>query len=176
MSGPKPMASLTSGLLARKGDARPAMRPAYVPKTVVANLPTSLQRHSPDRIERTEYSANDRGAVAQFPAIAPAPTTPVAADTTPVMAQQERLARALAAPAATPPAAAHPAPEPASKPAKAKAAFTLRLDPERHLRLRLARALSQRSAQQIVCDALDAYLDRLPGLQEVAAQAIKRQD
>ena len=40
-----------------------------------------------------------------------------------------------------------------------KAAFTLRLDAERHLRLRLATAVTGRSAQQIVTGALDALLD-----------------
>src|SRR5437868_1801282 len=36
---------------------------------------------------------------------------------------------------------------------KGKAAFTLRLDPDRHLRLRLACAVDGRSAQQLVTDA-----------------------
>lgn len=42
---------------------------------------------------------------------------------------------------------------------KGRAAFTLRLDPERHLRLRLACAYSRTSAQAVVTAALDAYLD-----------------
>ena len=46
----------------------------------------------------------------------------------------------------------------------AKAAFTLRLDTERHLRLRLASAVTNRSAQNIVSDALDAYLGELTEL------------
>ncbi len=41
---------------------------------------------------------------------------------------------------------------------KAKAAFTLRLDGDRHLQLRLVCALHHRSAQQVVTDALDAFL------------------
>ena len=45
------------------------------------------------------------------------------------------------------------------KPAgKAKAAFTLRLDAKRHLKLRLACAVNGRSAQQLVTDALDHLL------------------
>jgi predicted RNA-binding Zn ribbon-like protein len=51
---------------------------------------------------------------------------------------------------------------------KAKAAFTLRLDADRHLRLRLACAMSHRSAQQLVTEALDTFLATLP---EVAAMA-----
>jgi hypothetical protein len=42
---------------------------------------------------------------------------------------------------------------------RGKAAFTLRLDPERHLKLRVMSALSHRSAQQIVTAALDAVLE-----------------
>jgi hypothetical protein len=41
---------------------------------------------------------------------------------------------------------------------RGRAAFTLRLDPERHLKLRLVSALSHRSAQQIVTAALDSLL------------------
>jgi len=51
---------------------------------------------------------------------------------------------------------------------KNKAAFTLRLDEERHLRLRLASAVSGRSAQQIVTGALDAFLESLPEVGELA--------
>jgi hypothetical protein len=53
---------------------------------------------------------------------------------------------------------------------KHKAAFTLRLDEERHLRLRLASAVSGRSAQQIVTGALDAFLESLPEVAELARQ------
>ena len=54
---------------------------------------------------------------------------------------------------------------------KARAAFTLRLDRERHLKLRLASALGHRSAQAIVTEALDAFLHALPGLDTLAASA-----
>ena len=53
---------------------------------------------------------------------------------------------------------------------KHKAAFTLRLDEERHLRLRLASAVSGCSAQQIVTGALDAFLESLPEVGELARQ------
>ncbi|MET0373577.1 MAG: hypothetical protein ABW128_04880 [Rhizorhabdus sp.] len=56
-------------------------------------------------------------------------------------------------------------------PRKSKAAFTLRLEADRHLRLRLASAVTKRSAQQIVTEALDAYLDNQPGLDILLAQA-----
>jgi|GEM_PF-5789133 len=39
--------------------------------------------------------------------------------------------------------------------------LSLRLDPERHLRLKLASVHSRKSAQQIMTDALDLYLTQL---------------
>ncbi|HEX9931376.1 MAG TPA: hypothetical protein VGB08_00875, partial [Allosphingosinicella sp.] len=51
-----------------------------------------------------------------------------------------------------------------------KAAFTLRLDPERHFRLRLACAVSGRSAQQIVTGALDEILKTYPEIDALADQ------
>lgn len=54
-----------------------------------------------------------------------------------------------------------------------RAAFTLRLDPERHLKLRLASTIGGRSAQQIVTDALDAYLGDMPELATLAAQVTR---
>ena len=50
-------------------------------------------------------------------------------------------------------------------------AFTLRLDEERHLRLRLASALQRRSSQRLVTEALDALLSSLHGLDEMVAKA-----
>jgi hypothetical protein len=67
------------------------------------------------------------------------------------------------------------APRPRSAPgSKAKAAFTLRLDPERHLKLRLACAVNARSAQQIVTDALDHLLGDMPELESMAAKAKRK--
>ncbi|HEX8842347.1 MAG TPA: hypothetical protein VF757_08610 [Sphingomicrobium sp.] len=57
---------------------------------------------------------------------------------------------------------------------KAKAAFTLRLDPERHLKLRLACAVNGRSAQQIVTDAVDRLLREMPELDAMAEKAKRR--
>jgi hypothetical protein len=54
-----------------------------------------------------------------------------------------------------------------------KAAFTLRLDEERHLRLRLASALHRRSSQRLVTEALDALLGAMPGLDEMVAKATR---
>jgi hypothetical protein len=53
-----------------------------------------------------------------------------------------------------------------------KAAFTLRLDGERHLRLRLATAVTGQSAQQIVTGALDAMLASIPEVEALAKRAV----
>ncbi|MEP7316642.1 MAG: hypothetical protein ABI667_08085 [Sphingomicrobium sp.] len=69
-------------------------------------------------------------------------------------------------------ATSRPAPTPrVAAGTKSKAAFTLRLDRERHLKLRLACAVQGRSAQQLVTAALDALLADVPGLDDMAEQA-----
>jgi len=57
---------------------------------------------------------------------------------------------------------------------KSKAAFTLRLDPDRHLKLRLACAVNGRSAQQIVTDAVDQLLRQMPELDAMAEKAKRK--
>ena len=54
---------------------------------------------------------------------------------------------------------------------RGKAAFTLRLDPLRHLKLRLACAVTGRSAQQLVTLALDELLASMPELDAMAERA-----
>ena len=61
-------------------------------------------------------------------------------------------------------------PVPMARPRGAKAAFTLRLDADRHLRLRLACAVTNRSAQQIVTQALDDFLNSQPQVEALAQQ------
>lgn len=51
---------------------------------------------------------------------------------------------------------------------KDKAAFTLRLDSERRLRLRLAAAIAGRSAQQLVTEAIDTMLGDMAELEPLA--------
>ena len=55
-----------------------------------------------------------------------------------------------------------------------RAAFTLRRDGERHLKLRLACVTSNRSAQQLVTEALDRLIAELPDVAELAAKVRKR--
>lgn len=167
-------ASLTSGLLARKGQAKPAMRPQAMlaPRTPVED----------------DLGWNDMGE-------APAPqSVPVPAIPEPVAPAPEPVAETLPESVAETPS--EPEPEPAAEapavapevalvadivaslPPKARAAFTLRLDPERHLRLRLAAAVARRSAQAIVTEALDAHLSALPHatpeLEALAASRLPR--
>jgi len=177
---PKPFASLSAGLLARKGAARPAMRRPHMGNSTSPTLPASVQDDLGwnDMGEETPVQSappltmiggKEEG---RAPEIASAAVPPV------VVQQREDLAQQLSRPARPPakkqgvatlvPASAKPL---AATGARAgKAAFTLRLDPERHLRLRLACAVGNRSAQQIVTEALDAFLNSQPQLEELARQ------
>ena len=191
MDDPKPFASLGATLLARKGAARPAMRPQSETRVTAASL-------SP----LDDLGWNDMGDDGQA-ASAPAPVRPVeetehtAAPEPEVRRQQEVLAKTVAAETSESAAkaeeetAAEPSPAPApvkpapkqsaprkakqaSKPADARrAAFTLRLDPERHLKLRLASTIRNRSAQHIVTEALDKLLAEMPELNALARQVSK---
>jgi len=195
----KPAASLSSGLLARKGQARPAMRPqGFVglnPGTSLDDLGWNdmgfdgFESAAPVTHEMPPVLAQRHALAEEF-----APQAPVAP---PVMEQAQSLPEPepvvrQPAPVAQPEPVAAPAPVVAAAPEpeasatrpvstataarigrevaskKGKAAFTLRLDTERHLKLRLASALSGRSAQLLVTEALDAFLDTLP---EVGALA-----
>ncbi|RVT41032.1 hypothetical protein [Sphingobium algorifonticola] len=192
MAEPKPFASLTSGLLARKGAAVPAMRrqvmlggnshhgfdPAQVQDDLGWNDMGEDQHRAADA--PTSIGLTPMGASA-LP-VAPSPIVedmPVAEDMPPppVVEQRRTLAeRVQQAETSPPPVATAPelpaleAPVSIAMPARSKAAFTLRLDPERHLRLRLACAVGNRSAQQIVTQALDAFLDSQPQIEALADQ------
>lgn len=153
MGQPKTMASLSSTLLARKGHARPAMRAqgfggfgaAVDP---IEDLGWNDMGHGGHDAARAEPLDLD-GAI-EVPEPAPAPLRAVVTEV-PSPAPVIAPVRPRAAPGS-----------------KGKAAFTLRLDPVRHLRLRLASALGHRSAQQIVTQALDAYLQSLPDVEAAA--------
>ena len=102
--------------------------------------------------------------------------TPELYDENEVVESEPAPATILPAAPPTPVVASAPrrAPRPRSAPgSKNKAAFTLRLDKERHLKLRLACAVNGRSAQQLVTDALDHLLTEMPEL-EVMAEKAKR--
>ena len=208
MGEPKPIASLSGILLARKGLARPAMRRS-----------TMLSSNGNAAMSQEDLGWNDMGYD-----VDPDPTTPMdydhgfhganplAAAVPEVKHQQDRLADALFAdlepqvgfddepqvgfdnfaeepePLADAPTFVTVTPEPVtplisrrgstdaprsrarSKPGlKEKAAFTLRLDSDRHLKLRLACAVRHQSAQQLVTDALDALLGSMPEIDDLAS-------
>ncbi len=67
-----------------------------------------------------------------------------------------------------------PRAETARLPAKDKTAFTLRLDAERHLRLRLACAVHNVSAQKLVTTALDELLASMPDIAELSRHLPRR--
>jgi hypothetical protein len=169
MGEPKPIASLSSTLLARKGHAKPAMRPQGFASF---GFPGSHQLHD-------DLGWNDLGidaATASAPVTADiVPILPVApieqpAEPPAVVRQQEELQREWApVPAAFAERAKRAAPG-----SKGKAAFTLRLDSDRHLRLRLACAVAHKSAQALVIAALDVFLETQPAVTELARTASDR--
>jgi hypothetical protein len=199
---PKPFASLSSGLLARKGAARPAMRPQGFGQVNGAGLEdlgwNDMGFEPPKATAAPRDEDHDAFGedVVDHPHAHPTGLTPVAS---PVHTQQAEIVHRFSGEeaeeefddsaelydsdehaepiAVTPPVAAIPrrAPSPrAQAGSKGKAAFTLRLDPERHLKLRLACAVDGRSAQQIVTDALDQFLAEVPELDALAQKAKRK--
>ena len=95
----------------------------------------------------------------------------------PVVKAHVPIAKAEPAPAAKAepvPVARRPRKPRAAPGSKDKAAFTLRLDPQRHLKLRLACAVSGRSAQLLVTQALDELLAAMPELEAMAEKAKRK--
>ncbi|MGE4429774.1 MAG: hypothetical protein AB7E05_03415 [Sphingobium sp.] len=218
----RPFASLTAGLLARKGAARPAMRRPNHGSTPVPTLPLSVQDDlgwndmgedrddfGPVSVPPLAIMGNDQTlhAAPAYPAVAapavaaeqPEPQAAPVVEDRPVDAGAvvTKKARATPASALTPgksgkarisgkdagrkdsgpkssvaraPKAATLAGMGAIQPRSTRAAFTLRLDPDRHLRLRLACTLSGRSAQRIVTEALDHFLAGQPDVMALADQ------
>lgn len=168
MTEPKSFASLTPSLLARKGGARPAMRPQLQP---IQQFHEATARQIVD-----DLGWNDMGDEAAVQAVAfglaevialNPDALPASANVPEVVRQQERIAQSVAAEA---PAEKLSRPRRSALAAGRRAAFTLRLDADRHLQLRLASTLANRSAQQIVTDALDRLLSELSDVARIAAQ------
>jgi predicted HicB family RNase H-like nuclease len=196
-------ASLSGSLLARKGAAKPAMRPRplstggmlddlgwddmgdddggpseHVPSSIAALTPAPkapILRDEPEPV---------REAPVQPVQVQPIPVPPVHVQQR-VLAEQfrepepaeqkllsEEVVSALRAPVEATQSPILETPAAPTRPlaikAVKKAAFTLRLDPERHLKLRVATALTGTSAQQLVTAALDQFLTTLPELGSLA--------
>jgi hypothetical protein len=210
----KPFASLSSGLLARKGAARPAMRPQGFgqvgngledlgwndmgfepPKPAEAPRDDSHdafgedvvehpRAHHPTGLTPVQSPVHDQQAEIEDRFSAADDAEEEEIDETAELYEPEAeeapvprpvVVASAIAPAAVQAPAPRRAPRPRSAPgSKAKAAFTLRLDPDRHLKLRLACAVDGRSAQQLVTDALDHLLERMPELNGLAEKAKRR--
>lgn len=177
----KPTASLSSTLLARKGTAKPAMRPQgfggfgsmpsaqddlgwndmgaeEAPAPVAAMPPVLVQRE----VLREEFEPSPPAPVAE-------PEPPVAQQSEPEAVPVEARAPIKSVSIAT---ATRIGRETGKKHNKShpKSAFTLRLDQDRHLRLRLASALHNASAQSLVTEALDQFLQSLPEVEDLVRQ------
>lgn len=208
MNEPKPLASLSGSLLARKGAARPAMRP-QVQRIAVDQIASHahLEDLGWDDMGEAEALHHRHGEVL---ALTPAPVSPEArqeteAEDRAAAAQLEQNARLMSAQSVPEvvrqqnmlASKMDAAPEHDVKTAKVerrqpvrrsqtsrasratlengrRAAFTLRLDEQRHLKLRLASTIHGRSAQQLVTRALDKLLDEMPELELLAAQVKRR--
>ncbi|MES2989523.1 MAG: hypothetical protein V4808_16635 [Pseudomonadota bacterium] len=170
MGSSKPMASLSSGLLARKGQAKPAMRPqgfvSLSPNASYEDLGWNDMGDEPVAVTRpVQQQPMEKPVVLrQIEAIEEQISQPVPAAPVP----EPVIAPAPAPKPPTPAAAVRVARVAIAK--STKAAFTLRLDNDRHLRLRLASAVTNRSAQQIVTEALDAFLNSQTEVEALARQ------
>lgn len=160
----KAAASLTGSLLARKGAAYPA---AYSAPS------TSSDSDSSDSSPARAY--NDPRVIASAP---PAPVAPAAMSTPTQHGEQfqDGRPRPMVEPKVEPAVAPEPAPMSAMPPAfgasdatdsvglpqtmdkMGRVRLSVRLDPDRYLRVKMASARTRWSAQDIVIAALDRYL------------------
>jgi len=182
MNEPRNYASLSSGLLARKGTAKPAMRPQGF--TGFEDLGWNDMGHEPAPEEAFDADLPEH-VPSSIAALTPAPrhAKPVPSEAEAEAEEPEVVAQQRAIAESFPPEPEVEAPPPHApaeivslpkRPAVPvadhgrKAAFTLRLDAGRHLRLRLAAAVTGRSAQQLVTGALDALLQSIPEIDALA--------
>lgn len=178
-------ASLGPTLLARKGGAKPAMRPQVAPLVQGGAKQAALAE---DQLE--DLGWNDMG---ESETESGADIVPINADVSPrsftrsagpvVRRHQSRIEeRVLADAAMTGPEdrVPHEDADIEATPARTsaiaagrRAAFTLRLDAERHLKLRLAATMQGVSAQTLLTEALDTMLAEFDEL-DVIAKHLKR--
>ena len=165
MTEPKPIASLSPTLLARKGGARPAMRS----QLHVQQFNAATAHDLADDLGFNDMGYEDEEIRHEAEVFELNPGVMTGQSQPPeVLRQQQAIAANVTS-------LARPAKPRRSALAEGRsAAFTLRLDADRHLKLRLASALANRSAQQLVTEALDHMLDALPDVADLAALAGKR--
>jgi hypothetical protein len=179
MNDPKPFAALTGTLLARKGAARPAMRPQVSLDWADTD---SACREEPARPARMALVPGARLPEVEQPEIEqpeidrawtdmgeplPEPSVAEAGEENPEVLRQIRQLSGMInrKVAATRRANA----DVETLPGK-KVAFTLRLDPRRHALLRACCTAERRSAQALLVEALDRLVDATPGLEDIVAQ------
>jgi hypothetical protein len=173
MNEPRPFASLSPTLLARKGAARPAMRPQLQPLQQFHE--NAARQMSPHVDALDDLGWNDHGETPRPEAeIVPIGLAEPANDAQRASTELPEVVRQRAA---LPERLASERPSVRRRSALAegrRAAFTLRLDAERHLKLRLACTISNKSAQQLVTDALDRLLEETPAVSDLASRVVKR--
>ena len=147
-------ASLNPTLLARKGGAKPAMRPQLA--ATISALPMAANEAALE-----DLGWNDLGEDAEV-------HTADIVELTPPQGRRAEISRIGSTGAQT-------KPRQKAKEQGKRAAFTLRLDAERHLKLRLASTIRDVSAQELVTEALDALLDSMPEVNAMASQVGSKQ-
>lgn len=158
MSETRSFASLDPMLLARKGTAKPAMRVQLGTSDRTAELSDELEELA---ASQADLGWNDMG------------NDLGEADNVLTLHDARRLQGKLATNFTND--TAQPSAKPAKDRVKAastghRAAFTLRLDEDRHLKLRLASTIRNCSSQVLVTEALDRLLDEMTGLETLADQ------
>ncbi|MCT2558904.1 hypothetical protein N0B51_07920 [Tsuneonella sp. YG55] len=172
-------ASLSPSLLARKGGAKPAMRPQHA---ALAAMAASGPQPDPEKLEDLGWNDmgenDDQPATAEVVSLSPAGRAAESvaqgepAGEPEVLRQRDAFADRIAS--RQQPAAQAAAPRQRPVRGGNRAAFTLRLDTDRHLKLRLACTVRDCSAQALVTEALDALLGEMPELEALAAQVKRR--
>jgi len=190
MNDPKPFASLGPTLLARKGGARPAMRPQLAAMgsrggaQAAQKIAEDLEDLGWNDMGHEEEDEVREGEVLS---LTPAPTNPAADAVARADDAQARAELAIITPLEPPVRRAQRAvvdifhndddvehvERKGGADAGRRAAFTLRLDARRHLKLRLASTVKNCSAQQLVTRALDKFLSEIPEIEALAAQVTR---
>ncbi len=166
-------ASLNPSLLARKGGARPAMKPQLGPVLPADNLAHNLEDlgwNDMGKDGEQSHGADHKAEIVQIDSAKAEDTGTRNRNDNEVRRQQQKIAEQVEKSISTIPSKKRRSAFEQGK----RAAFTLRLDAERHLKLRLASTIRNRSAQQVVTEALDALLGDMPELESLAAQVKRR--
>ncbi|MEO5597243.1 MAG: hypothetical protein ABIQ66_01350 [Novosphingobium sp.] len=148
MDEPTPIVSL----LAAKGGARPAVRSQFQP----LRTGDSLARKAVEDADWAEFSSGQDADEAPF-------VQPVNDAGTNVRFIRREVALSLTPVASIAPAARTARPRRRAFDQNRKAAFTLRIDAERHAQLRLACTAANRSAQSVLTEALDRLISDIAG-------------